>query len=193
MGYGNKGKTYWAALFLLILGLFISSDTRASHAVGIDLSYECLGGNQYEFTISLYRDCSGIGAPNSVNIAIGSASCNINSSILLTQSSVQEVSQICSSDIPNTTCNGGTLPGIEQYVYTGVYTLPAQCNDWLASYSLSARNGGITNLSFPSFQNIYVQATIDNTGGIVIVQHNLPLFRCHIFALINHFLTTIVQ
>ena len=46
--------------------LGIRQDVRASHAMGADLTYECLGGNQYRLRFSFYRDCAGIPAPASI-------------------------------------------------------------------------------------------------------------------------------
>lgn len=154
------------AHFLLLATLLFCfvHKNKASHAVGIDIYYECLGGNQYQFFVNLYRDCDGIAAPSSVTINLNSASCGINSSTTLPLVSSQNASQICAAQINNTSCDGGSLPGIEQYVYSGTFTLPQQCSDWVVSYSLCCRNGGITNLQSPSSQNLYVQATIDNTG-----------------------------
>ena len=106
-------KRLLLSLVVFIVGLLSTFDVNASPAVGIDLSYICLGGNQYEFTVSLYRDCDGISAPTSINVDIGSAFCGINSSVSLSQTSMQEVSQICATSLPNTTCNVGTLPGIK--------------------------------------------------------------------------------
>lgn len=159
-------KNLLSLLLLLFLSITLSiTKIHASHAVGIDIYYECLGGNQYRFYVNLYRDCDGIDAPSSVSISINSPSCGINTSTTLSQISSQNVSQICGAQINNTSCNGGSLPGIEQYVYSGVFTLPQQCSDWTVSYSLCCRNGGITNLASASSQNLYVQATINNTGG----------------------------
>lgn len=152
-------------LFLPIL-LFLNTSIFASHAVGIDISYECLGGNQYRFYVNLYRDCNGISAPTSVSINLNSASCGINTNTNLTLQSSQNVSQICGAQINNTSCDGGNLPGIEQYIYSGTFTLPQQCADWVVSYSLCCRNSAITNLQNASSQNLYVQATINNTNGL---------------------------
>lgn len=161
-------------LLTLILLFSLTSKITASHAVGIDIHYECLGGNQYQFFVEFYRDCDGIAAPTSVNISMSSASCGINTSTTLTQVSSQEVSQICGTQIPNTTCNGGNLPGIQQYTYSGTFTLPSQCSDWVVSYSTCCRNSGITNLLNAGSQNLYVEATIDNTGGLC---NSSPIFN----------------
>jgi gliding motility-associated-like protein len=42
-------------LFILLMMIF--HQANASHIVGGEISYVCLGGNTYQFTISVYRDC----------------------------------------------------------------------------------------------------------------------------------------
>jgi len=153
-------------LVLSVACLLLSTDwALASHAVGADLTYACLGGNQYEITLAFYRDCSGISAPGSASISIASASCGQSLSLSLTQvpGTGQEVSPICIS--MQTTCTGGAFPGIQEWVYTGIVTLPAQCNDWLFSYSTCCRNAAITNITSPSSQSMYIEAMLNNTLG----------------------------
>ena len=160
--------------YLLVGALFLSATSSyASHAVGIDIAYECLGANEYRFTVNFYRDCDGISAPGTASINISSASCGISTSITLPLASSSEVSPICPAQFGNSTCSGGSLPGIEQYVYSGNYTLPVNCNDWVIGYGLCCRNSAITNLTDPQNQNIYAQATLDNTNGLC---NNSPIF-----------------
>ncbi len=160
-------------LVLFILLFLISFNASATHAVGADISYECLGGNQYRITLNLYRDCAGIQAPGSASVSIRSASCNRNLSLTLSQISATEVSNICPSQYNNSRCNGGSLPGTQQYVYSNVITLPAQCTDWVIGYSLCCRNNAITNLSNPGNQNLYVEARLNNT---ISPCNNSPIF-----------------
>jgi gliding motility-associated-like protein len=157
-------KNRWIFLFTFgsILLLAFNQRANASHAMAIDLTYKCLGGNQYEFTLSFYRDCKGIAAPFSPVLHINSPSCGVHSHINLTSTGPGiEVSSICNASIPNTSCNGGTLPGVQKYTYTGTYTLPFNCPDWVFSYSECCRNNLITNLT--SKGNIYVEATLNNS------------------------------
>lgn len=42
----------------LSLCFILCTPTKAAHIIGGNLSYECIGGNEYEFTITLYRDCN---------------------------------------------------------------------------------------------------------------------------------------
>ncbi|MBL0104160.1 MAG: hypothetical protein IPP51_10690 [Bacteroidetes bacterium] len=49
---------------LIALWMLALPSAKASHSMGSDLTYHCLGGNQYEITLSFYRDCAGIDADN---------------------------------------------------------------------------------------------------------------------------------
>ena len=155
-------------LSFLILFAF-ASNSFASHVMGADITYTCLGGNQYQVTLTLYRDCFGttVGTtPQTVDIA---SSCG-NVAASLDWVSTTDVSQVCSSS--STTCNGGTLPGTEQYVFTGIVTLPP-CNDWVMSWSLCCRNAGITSLTTPDSWSVYVETTLNN---VLAPCNNSPQF-----------------
>ncbi|GIV32520.1 MAG: hypothetical protein KatS3mg031_0055 [Chitinophagales bacterium] len=158
----KKAIGIWSFLAVLLW----SGHVYASHAVGIDLSYQCLGNNQYVFTLNFYRDCEGVDAPSSAGITVSSASCGVNTTVNLPLQSASEVSPLCLLQIQNSTCNGGSLPGIEHYVYSGTFTLPLECADWVISYSLCCRNYAITNLDDPGSRNIYAEARINNTQGL---------------------------
>jgi hypothetical protein len=49
-----------ALLFLIVC--FVSISVNASHIVGGDIYYDYLGGNNYRFYITIYRDCNSGGA-----------------------------------------------------------------------------------------------------------------------------------
>src|SRR5688572_26540570 len=53
---------------LLIFSLLFPNTVFATHSVGFDLRYECMGGNLYRFTLNFYRDCEGLEAPISPTI-----------------------------------------------------------------------------------------------------------------------------
>jgi len=168
---GHFGKTNFLynkvvqRLLLCLISFAFINQSYASHAVGADLSYTCLGGNQYEFQLAFYRDCDGISAPTSPSITISSGSCGQQTSLTLTQQSFSEVSDLCATQIANSSCNGGSLPGIEEYIYTGTFTLPANCADWVFSYSVCCRNGLITNSQNPNSFDLYVESTLNNLNA----------------------------
>lgn len=152
----------FVTISFLILFIQSQNEAYASHAQSADLTYQCLGGNQYQITLSFYRDCAGVAAPNTATINIASASCNQNFNITLNRipNTGIEVSPICSS--MNTQCTGGAYPGVQEYIYRGIVTLPAQCYDWVMSFSLCCRNASIGTILNPAGENIYVEAHLDN-------------------------------
>ncbi|CAN5177805.1 hypothetical protein BH09BAC1_BH09BAC1_01180 [soil metagenome] len=150
--------------FILLIGSgFLGNKAQASHAVGADLSYECLGGNQYRITYTFYRDCAGINPSTSYTMNIRSNSCNRTISVNLPRISVTELQTRCATQQNTTRCNGGSNPGFQEHVYSGIVTFPAQCTDWVISYGECCRNSAITNLSNPGSNNLYVEARLNNT------------------------------
>jgi len=153
------------AFFFIIQSVISNRQSYASHSMGVDLTYMCLGNNVYVFTLSFYRDCSGVNAPVNAIINISSASCGQNLSLTMAQPNLPvEISALCPSAL--STCQGGTEPGTEQYIYTDTITLPADCPDWIFSWTHCCRNPLITNLTAPSSQSMYIEATLNNTGGL---------------------------
>ncbi len=150
--------------------LFFSVDASATHSMGLDLTYNCIGNNQYEINLTFYRDCNGISVPQTTTVnwaaACGSGSVN------LSQISMVEITPACPG-IVGTACNGGSgIYGIEKYSYQGVVTLPAGCTDITLSYSNCCRNNAITTLTSPGGENIYVEAEIANAA----MCNNSPIF-----------------
>ena len=131
--------------------------------MGADLTYESLGGNTYKVTVSFYRDCIGIPAPANPFVTISSSSCGQGLGVTCypRPGTGQEVTPSCSSSV--TTCNGGPFTGIQEWIYDGIVTLPAQCTDWVFGYSLCCRNAAITTITNPSTNTFYIYATLNNT------------------------------
>lgn len=132
---------------------------KASHIAGADITYQCLGNNQFLVTLNLYRDCTGIDAPTAPTLDISSP-CG-SGSVTLDFDYSEEISQLCNSELQNSTCNGGNLPGMEIYVYSEIVSLNPQCNFWTLSWDLCCRNPLITNLVNPDDQDMYIQVTVN--------------------------------
>ncbi len=153
-------------IFLLLAFLMTSGyQANASHAMGADLTYQCLGGNTYKVRFSFYRDCIGIPAPANVYISVRSASCNQNLGVTANPipGTGQQVTYLCPT--ATSTCNGGTFTGIQEWVYEGIITLPMQCTDWQFSYSLCCRNAAITTITNPGSNTFYIYANLNNVAS----------------------------
>lgn len=51
-------NTYFQNIVLLTFALFLAHASQGRHIIGGDLYYECRGNGNYNFTMTIYRDCS---------------------------------------------------------------------------------------------------------------------------------------
>jgi gliding motility-associated-like protein len=160
-------KYFYSFLLLLVVLLASIQETKASHAMGADITYQCIGGNTYRIRLAIYRDCSGISiSPFDANVRFTSQSCGQDFNITLDSISSfwgVDVSPYCPAELANSNCNtGGTLPGVQMYIFEKDVVLPAQCADWVIGWGLCCRNDAITNLDSPGSYDLYVQARLNN-------------------------------
>lgn len=149
-------------LLVLCFGYFIQ--VQATHDAGADLTYTCIGGNDYLITLTFYRDCSGVTEPTTAEIDFTS-SCTGAFSVVLNKvppTTGVEVTPVCPGQI--TTCqSGGTLYGLTRFIYQGQVTL-TPCADWTISYSLCCRNYSNT-IDDPEGAYLYIQAQLNNLAA----------------------------
>ncbi len=172
-------------LFFALLFLFVSKNAYASHAMGADLSYECINPltHTYKITVRFFRDCSGIDAPTDVVLDISSATCGQSFTANLPREACPsgvpgaacEVSPLCPSALAQSTC-ASTLnpyPGVQAFVYSANVIFPSACTDWTIAFTESSRNNAVTNLIGASGEDLYIRAVLNNTipGG-----DNSPVF-----------------
>ncbi len=166
-------------LFGLVAGLIIflswPAETQASHAMGADLTYECIGGDSILVRLTVYRDCSGSPLNDDQPLFLGSASCGIADTVILADRvAITTLPVICPAQQALSSCDGGILPGAEEHIYEARIALDQQCTDWRIGWALCCRNGAITNSTVsPSTTDIYIEATIDNT---VTTCNESPIF-----------------
>jgi gliding motility-associated-like protein len=159
--------TKWAILLPLFLTIFGVQVTMASHIVGGDAYYTCLGNNQYQVTFALYRDCSGISMDANLFTTVSAPGCGTSFNVTLQPGARfgVEITPVCPSQLPTTTCANlnGAIQGTQVYEYTGIITLPAACDMWTISWTTCCRNGNITN---GLANSMYIETRINNTNGI---------------------------
>ncbi len=168
-------KLFTLLALVMIAVLFKPEQAKATHATGAELTYTYIGPNQIQITLRFYRDCSGIPAPGSAFIQFSSLSCGQNFSVTLPQiaGTGNEIPIPQCVDSSATTCSGGTRYGVQEYVYTDIVTLPANCNDWVMSFDECCRNAAITTLQNGSGFDLYVSTSLDNLNTPT---NNSPVF-----------------
>lgn len=149
--------------------------TKASHIAGGDWQYVCIGPNTFEVTLNLFRDCDGIGLGTTQSVSFTSPCGPTQQLVLTLQNGVTgtEVSQLCPTSLANSTCSGGTLPGMQQYIYTGVVILQPTCDSWTMQWSSCCRNNTILNITNPSSAGLVLPATLNSTADSC---NNSPFF-----------------
>lgn len=156
----------WGSLFLIPF-----SEAKASHVSGGDIAYECVGPNTFLITLNLYRDCSGISIGTTQTLSFNST-CGGTFTQVANQTFMQEVSQLCPAEIPNSECNtpGSGLPGMEHYQYQTTVTLSPVCNTWTVSWSVCCRN---TTTNVTGSPSPYFEATLNTATNPC---NNSPVF-----------------
>ncbi len=132
----------------LILGL-CPMTTMATHIVGGEMNYRCLGNNEYEISLTIFRDCD-TGVPwfdNPAAIGVFNGLTNaylFNANINL--SPINDTLDIYLPDscliVPNNVC-------IHTTTYTDTITLPPSLSGYTIAYQRCCRNHDILNIQFP--------------------------------------------
>ena len=158
----------------ILLSIFLVNNALATHIYGGDLTYSWVSGNTYNIKLTLYGDCAGQSYPrlrtSDPKIKILNNTRTIDSIyLLLDTNSIVEVTPVCKAEANNTTCKGGTVPGIVKYEYSGKYTLRSTSTKWRFIFngemggSNAGRSNAITNLSVPG--TIFLESVLNNTNG----------------------------
>ncbi len=150
---------------------------QAEHLPGGTMSYRCLGGNYYEITLALPRNCTGTQMlAHSLRFT---NDCGVNFNVQgIQHQEVVDGSMICPAEAGNTTCDDGPLIGLRTYIFKHtIYLSP--CSGWTIAWSVCCRPESLNLIGLPG---VYVEARLNNTGGIcndspVFVDHDLP-FVC---------------
>lgn len=127
-------------LFATLLSFFTA---KASHVPGGNITYECLGGNTFLVTLTLYEDCGTAFISFGSETITATNDCGLpNQSIVCNQIVFQqEISQLCPADASNSECfPTGFLPGVYMHKYQGTVTLPGTCDAWHFAFSDCCRN-----------------------------------------------------
>ncbi|MBN9482439.1 MAG: hypothetical protein BGO70_17825 [Bacteroidetes bacterium 43-93] len=153
---------------LLCLALCTSFVANASVSVAAgEITYEWQSDSTYRFMFTLYRDCSGGAEPDSVQLCFHDPCDNtLSFSTYLRKLSGTTVLKDCSEAKSQCDSPASTLPGLKQYTYTALATLPGRCNSWHIFTHVDYRNNMI-NLQSPTSKQYYAEARFNNTGSFI--------------------------
>lgn len=176
-------------LLLAIFTLFsFSSKTKAqtstASAAGGELIYLWIADSTYQVILKLYQDCSATSAPDSVPLCITN-SCNsfITSYKMGKLGNSSTTGTGCSN--AKTSCDsvGSIITGYRETFYHKILTLPFKCNNWKFATYLPNRNSS-KNIANSINEPMYLEATLNNTGGYAISSPYYPL-KPYVYTILN--------
>ena len=135
----------WGAIFLVVLPLTI----RATHIVGGEMNYTCLGNNEYEITLTIFRDCYN-GNPNAwfdnpASIGVFDAQNNLLQEVLVPLMNNDTLDPVLTSEclvVPPNVC-------VHTTTYRTVINLPPITGGYQLAYQRCCRNQTIVNIVDP--------------------------------------------
>lgn len=151
-----KIKLFLFSALFFFLG---ASNSSASHLMGAEMEYQCIGNGKYKIILRVYRDCNGIQVSQSNIVArSGSSTLNISNQKKVSVRDITLLNQACPD---KSRCRGFDIPyGMEEHVWEAELNLSNYSNcEWHLSWSQSARNDAIT--TGQSNQNFYTEAVIN--------------------------------
>lgn len=160
-------------VIFLVFALLCSINARASHIMGGNISYECLGNGNYVFQLVFYRDCNGAQVnTNSQTIRVWNH--QTLTSITVPYVSTQDISPAGTSVFSDmcydcNTPNGNIgIGSIQRITYrsnpVNISGVPP-ANGWVFTFDDFSRNGNITNLQNPLNYGITLTAKIFNVNA----------------------------
>ncbi len=166
----KKLKSLRAALFIAIITALFGLNTQktyASHIVGGELIYDCLGADSmgnytYRVTLKLYRDCSGIGFDQPVayiSVWNNAASPTIADTLIIPFTGESNVPFVSSDPCfipPSGICVSTTT-------YETIVTLPASIDGYIFAYQRCCRNSSILNVVGPGSTGTTSFETVPDT------------------------------
>jgi gliding motility-associated-like protein len=178
--YLKFGLHRWLMVLLpvLLMTLGLAPQAKASHIMGADMSYTCIGACTVRVELRAYRDCAGsdaISPPTTpwslvTPLPPGCAGGLPTALGPWTVEVINEVTPICPGavtccDFPAFACPAGTLKGVEEYYWSRDYNI---CGATSAGcifrfvWSTCCRNDDIDAISTPGAASMYVGSTTLN-------------------------------
>ena len=146
-------------IFLLSLIFLVSLPqvSFATHGMGGEITWDCLGNGQYKFRMKFYRDCNGIGMPGSVDMETTVPGRPIITLFLVSQQDISPNGFYSNGVTPCADCINGNsnnpIQGlVEEFIYesnpTTLNGVPP-ATGWIFSWGSCCRSNLLTNITSP--------------------------------------------
>lgn len=165
--------------YSLLITLLCYIPLRGAHLVGGEISYKCLGNNDYEISLTVYRDCISQGAQFDQRAVITIYDAN-NTRVQNLRVPISSTSALplaapnnCTSLPPNI-CT-------EKAIYIATVNLPPIAGGYTITHQRCCRNGTITNIPNPDTRgNTYTTTipSLDSCNSSPSFNSDPPVVLC---------------
>ncbi len=179
----HRKSNFLLIIFAFLGFLFTSTSVNATHIIGGEMNYTCLGNNEYELSLTVYRDCffadPTVFFDDPAAIGIFDQNGMLVSGLLLPYLNNDTLTPILSDSclfVPENVC-------VHTASYKSTVTLPFKPGGYTVSYQRCCRNETIVNIVDPLNTGATFTATISEEA---LLQCNSapkfnswpPLFIC---------------
>lgn len=155
-------------LTVLLFSFLVSyQNVKASHQMGVDLTYECINSCTIRVHLRAYRDCTGSNSiSNAISFTSQTPGCGQPTAVTpWSAQATQEVTPLCPGASTRCTTPGAAINGVQEFYWFRDYDICSVPNCiFTISWSGCCRNPAITSLSNPGSQSITTNATTLNTN-----------------------------
>lgn len=163
--------------------LFLGWNAQARHIIGGDITYECLGNGEYEFTLKIYRDCNCTMCADfdpEAFIAVyrcgNNVSCgSMNQSSFFQRIDVPLQGVPVNIEAPDYPCLIPPNVCVEEGTYVFTLNLPVSTESYHISYQRCCRNVTINNIIAPDDSG--ATYTIEITPEAQQLCNSSPIFN----------------
>ena len=171
-------------LFCIALSIcvFATLHTRAQTTLGGNITWECLGSNQYNVSLNVYVDCYGLANstsafPATVDILFypQGACSGSGFSASADSTTMEEISDLCPTEIVNSACNNAASAnlGVKKITYEAVVTLAPGCL-WTAAFNGLDWSYYFENTTPVFLQDAYIYSEINTSSSVCGLVEVLP-------------------
>lgn len=178
MAGGPCHRWIWILPCLLLMTI---GKVRATHIVGGEMTYECLGNDQYRITLTVFRDCFNGEPPFDDPASVGAFDINGNLmfELLLPFTGSDTLEPVLSGNcfvVPPNVC-------VEQTQYKGIINLPPIPGGYFLSYQRCCRNFTILNIVEPlatgaTYGIAITETTLATCNNSAVFNEWPPIYIC---------------
>lgn len=174
----NTGlKSMLARCLSTVAATLVGAAMYATHIIGGELYYDHLGGDQYQVTLKLYRDCDPNTNVNGTNYdALAVIGVFSGDGTYLFEQSLSFPGAVSVPVVLDSPCL--TLPPslcVESALYTGVFTLPPTDDGYQLTYQRCCRTPAVVNIINPG--DVGLTCTVRVPGQLVVANNSSPRFN----------------